>query len=207
MTGSELRSGERGALRLLEGLDFALSVHFPELVKRPALNLPRRGWLNLHPAYLPYNRGWHTPSWSILEGTPAGATLHQMVEEVDAGAIFARVEVPVRPFDTADTLYQRLLEAEFGLLVEQWPLIRSSEDWPVVRVDVHEGSLHHRTDLGADDLRRIDLGEIRPVEEVIGLLRALTTNRWSEAAYIEQGGRRILVRVEMCDEANVDSSP
>src|ERR1700694_4543671 len=59
-------------------LDYILGVHFPYLVPESVLAVSGRGFLNLHPAYLPFNRGWHTPTWAILEGTPVGATLHFM---------------------------------------------------------------------------------------------------------------------------------
>ena len=57
-------------------LDLILCVHFPYLLPPEVLSIPSKGCLNLHPAYLPWNRGWHTPSWAILEDTPGGATLH-----------------------------------------------------------------------------------------------------------------------------------
>src|SRR5262249_130543 len=59
-------------------LDFLVCVHFPYLIRQPVLDTAKKGALNLHPAYLPYNRGWHTPSWAILDDTPAGASLHFM---------------------------------------------------------------------------------------------------------------------------------
>ena len=68
-------------------LDYIICVHFPYIVPREILSIPKYGVTNLHPAYLPYNLGWHTPSWAILENTPIGATLHYMDECVDTGDI------------------------------------------------------------------------------------------------------------------------
>ena len=67
--------------------DYILSVHFPYLIPSEILAIPAIGTLNLHPAYLPYNRGWHTPTWAIYEGTPFGATLHWVDKGVDTGDI------------------------------------------------------------------------------------------------------------------------
>ena len=89
-------------------LDFIVGIHFPYIVPREVLEIPRHGVLNLHPAYLPYNRGWHTPSWAILEGTPIGATLHFMDEGIDTGQVVAQRRLDVLPGDTADSLYRRV---------------------------------------------------------------------------------------------------
>src|SRR5687768_16752102 len=51
-------------------LDYIIAVHFPYIFPPAVLSTPRLGVLNLHPALLPYNRGWHTATWAILEGTP-----------------------------------------------------------------------------------------------------------------------------------------
>lgn len=195
--GSQLQRPEvLQQLRSLE-LDVAISVHFPELVREEALALPRRGWLNLHPAYLPFNRGWHTPSWPILEGTPAGVTLHQMVAEVDAGDILARREVPVEPSDTADELYQRLLDAELELLLELWSTIRSPEPWPVTVNDTASGTVHRRSQLFSDEVQRLDLDAPTTARAVLDRLRALTTDRWDEAARFEVDGRTYRARIEI----------
>jgi methionyl-tRNA formyltransferase len=202
--GSRLRSAETVAwLRSLE-LDLALSVHFPDVVRAAALEAPRRGWLNLHPAFLPYNRGWHTPSWAILEGAPAGATLHEMVAAVDAGRIVARREVPVSPGDTAHTLYRKLLEVEVALLRETWRDVREGGGRRPIENDPAQGSLHRRDELLHDDVRLLDLDQPTTAGEVIDRLRALTTDRWSEAARYEVGGRRFAVRVEIRPEDDSD---
>lgn len=156
ISSSELDDGEALAELDSAGLDFALSVHFPHLIRPQLLTIPRRGWLNLHPAYLPWNRGWHTPSWSILEGTPAGVTLHRMTEAVDAGDIVARREVEVKPEDTAHSLYGRLLEEELRLLDDSWEIVRS-DAWPRIRNLASEGTVHRRVEIFTNEVQEIDL--------------------------------------------------
>jgi len=188
---------EEAGARLLADLelDYLLSVHFPYRVPGPILALPRIGPLNLHPAWLPYNRGWHTPSWAIYEGTPYGASLHWMSEEVDAGDLALCRRVEVRPDDTADRLYQRVLTAELGLLAEAIPrlilgtLPREPQTGP--------GTVHRRQDLAA--IQRLDLDQTRTVGETLTHLRALTTSRVDEAAWFEAAGRRYAVRVEIVE--------
>ena len=41
--------------------------------------------MNLHPSYLPYNRGKDPYVWSILNEKPFGTTIHEMNEKIDDG--------------------------------------------------------------------------------------------------------------------------
>src|ERR1051325_3465201 len=129
---AELRAAVGSAVPVLEGTvfkepeglsrpaalapDYILSVHYPYLFTRSVLDIPKLGTLNLHPAFLPYNRGWHTPSWAIIDGTPIGATLHWVDEGVDSGDVAMQSEVKIPPDDTAHSLYQRLVQVELELL-------------------------------------------------------------------------------------------
>lgn len=180
-------------LRSLE-LDYIVGVHFPYIVPETVLDIPRLGVLNLHPALLPYNRGWHTPSWAILDETPIGATLHFMDSGVDTGDIVAQAELDIRPDDTAHTLYSRLLDLEFELFKETWPLLASG-DPPRRKQSPNEGTSHNRADLSADSVQRLDLERSASVKDTLRTLRALTTNDVGEAAYFETGGQRYRVQV------------
>ena len=74
--------------------------------------------LNIHPSLLPKHRGLHTHARAIAAGDPEhGASVHFVIPELDAGAVIARVKVPVLPGDTPETLAARLLPREHALLV------------------------------------------------------------------------------------------
>jgi methionyl-tRNA formyltransferase len=88
--------------------EIAVSILFGYILRPEFLALPPAGCINLHPSLLPYNRGAHPNVWSIIEGTPAGTTLHYIDSGVDTGDIIAQREVPVEPIDTGETLYRRL---------------------------------------------------------------------------------------------------
>ena len=186
-------------LRRLD-LDYLVSVHFPYLVPAAVLALPRYGAVNLHPALLPYNRGWHTPTWAILDGTPAGATLHFMDEGVDSGDIVHQREVAVRPDDTADSLYQRVLAAEVDVFREAWPSLARREP-PRRPQSEGSGTVHTRQDLFSPEVQELRLDDRRPVRAVLKQLRALTTPSRAEASYFQEDGRRYRVRVEITEES------
>jgi methionyl-tRNA formyltransferase len=199
LVGSQFREPEGLDLLRSLDLDYMIGVHFPYVVPDDVLEIPRIGVVNLHPAFLPYNRGWHTPSWAILDQTPAGATVHFMDSGIDTGDIVAQTRVEVRPEDTADTLYRRVLQAEAGLFEETWPLLASG-DPPRRPQAAEEGTSHHRKDLADESIRRLDRDTPVPVEEVIRTVRALTTNDIGEAAYFEVDGHRYRVQITITPE-------
>lgn len=180
-------------------LDFIIGIHFPYLVPESVLAIPRHGVLNLHPAYLPYNRGWHTPSWAILDGTPVGATLHFMDADIDTGDIVHRKLATVAPDDTADKLYQKLKQLELETFIEAWPALA---DGSFARVSQHEevGTVHRRIDLFTESVQRLDLDSVVNTGQFLRRLRALTTNRLDEAAYFEVDGQRYRVQIAIHPE-------
>src|SRR5215208_6009965 len=106
------------------GLDYIVCVHFPYILRRPVLDAAKAGVLNLHPSYLPYNRGWHTPTWAILDGTPAGASLHYVDESLDTGDLVCQKQAEIDPSDTAHTLYAKLKLLEVQVFKEGWQRIK-----------------------------------------------------------------------------------
>jgi phosphoribosylglycinamide formyltransferase 1 len=69
--------------------------------------------LNIHPSLLPAFPGLHTHQRAIDAGCKlAGATVHQVTQELDHGPILAQAAVPVLAGDTADALAARVLTQE-----------------------------------------------------------------------------------------------
>ncbi|GLK65886.1 phosphoribosylglycinamide formyltransferase [Paracoccus kondratievae] len=72
--------------------------------------------LNIHPSLLPKYPGLHTHQRAIEAGdAEAGATVHLVTPELDAGPILGQVRVPVLPQDTAESLAARVLVQEHRL--------------------------------------------------------------------------------------------
>lgn len=75
--------------------------------------------LNIHPSLLPKYPGLHTHQRAIAAGdTEAGASVHLVTPELDAGPILGQARVPVLPGDTSDTLAARVLIQEHRLYPE-----------------------------------------------------------------------------------------
>ncbi|MFO7889758.1 MAG: formyltransferase family protein [bacterium] len=194
--GKNFRTSEsKQKLKELQ-LDYIIGIHFPYLIPKDVLNIPKIGFLNLHPAYLPYNRGWHTPSWAILDKTPIGATLHFMDEEIDCGDIILQKRLEVKPEDTADSLYQKILNLEYDVFKEAWPQLLSLKPSRHSQKN-RKGSIHKKEDLLKPDIQEINLNKKIKASDLIDQLRALTTNKLSEAAYFKINKKKYFIQISI----------
>lgn len=71
---------------------------------------------NIHPSLLPKYPGLHTHQRALDNGdTEAGASVHFVVPELDAGPLVIQARVPVFVGDDANTLAHRVLEQEHNI--------------------------------------------------------------------------------------------
>jgi len=80
--------------------DLALCWGFPWRIPQAALDVPRLGSVNCHPALLPRHRGPIPMAWAIRDGDGRyGVTWHRMDSELDTGPILAQASVPMEDDD------------------------------------------------------------------------------------------------------------
>jgi len=158
--------------------------------------VPESGCLNLHPAYLPYNRGANPNVWSIVDGTPAGVTLHYMDSEVDTGDIIARRRVDTEFSDTGKDLHGRLEDAQVELFRETWPEIAAGTVSSTAQAA--DSGTYHRTE-EFRELCRLDPEETVQIEEFLDRLRALTFPPYDNAE-IEIDGTAYHVEIDITEE-------
>jgi methionyl-tRNA formyltransferase len=93
-------------------------VAYGALLPQAALDIPPRGWVNLHFSLLPAWRGAAPVQHAILHGDDVtGASTFLIVKELDAGPVYGVVTEPVRPDDTTGSLLDRLSHSGAELLV------------------------------------------------------------------------------------------
>jgi len=156
--------------------------------------------LNCHNSYLPYSRGANSNVWSIIEEEPVGVTIHEMVENVDAGPIVAQRHVPLYPDDSGKDLYSRLIDATVGLLEDEWELIRDGT-YETKENSIEQGT-HHRSE-EFDELCELDLQAETTVKETIDKLRALTFPPFKNA-YFKRNGKKYYVDIDIQEADNID---
>jgi len=98
------------------------------LIPQVALDIPARGWVNLHFSVLPAWRGAAPVQHAILHGDDiTGATTFQIVRALDAGPVYGVLTEAIRPADTAGDLLDRLGAAGAELLVATLDGIEAGE--------------------------------------------------------------------------------
>jgi methionyl-tRNA formyltransferase len=73
---------------------------FPWKIPQAALDVPRLGSINLHPALLPRHRGPIPLAWALRDGDAVwGQTWHRMDAELDTGNLLVQGTVPIEDDD------------------------------------------------------------------------------------------------------------
>lgn len=176
--------------------DIGISAFFGCLLKPEAIQMFPNGCINLHSALLPCNGGWHTNVWPIIDGTPAGVTIHYIDAGVDTGDIIAQRRIPVEPTDTGGSLHEKITRDQVDLFKETWPLIRESKNSRTSQ-DRSKATVHRKAELG--EISGIDLDRTYRARGLINLLRARTYPPYPSAYYVE-GEKRTYVRIELVRE-------
>ena len=172
--------------------DIGISGWFGYILKPELLQVFKVGCINLHTAYLPWNRGWYTNVWPILDGSPAGMTIHFIDPGVDTGDLIAQRRIPVEITDTGGSLHYKITSGMVEFFKETWPLILEGK-YTRTSQDHSKATIYRRGVLAALDC--IDPDRECPAGELLNLLRARTYPPYP-AAYFIKDGQRIYVRVE-----------
>ncbi len=108
------------ATKLVQDLqpDLGVIVAYGGLVREPLLSTPRLGWINLHFSLLPRWRGAAPVQRAIMAGDDiTGATVFQLVPELDAGDVFGRMTETIGAHQTAGNLLESLAGSGAELLM------------------------------------------------------------------------------------------
>jgi methionyl-tRNA formyltransferase len=148
--------------------DLGVIVAYGGLVKQPLLSIPRLGWINLHFSLLPRWRGAAPVQHAIMAGDEiTGATVFQLVPELDAGDIFGRMTLPIGKHQTAGGLLDSLAVSGADLLVRVVSAISDG----TARAQPQEGDVTLAPKL-ANQAGEIDWN--RSAEMISHLIRAVT---------------------------------
>ncbi len=108
--------------------DVVVSVNAPQIFKRPLLELPRLGCLNVHGALLPRYRGRLPSFWVLLNREKeTGVTVHLMNEELDDGPILLQQTVPIASGETQHSLIRKTKKVGARLLLEALDLLEEGK--------------------------------------------------------------------------------
>jgi methionyl-tRNA formyltransferase len=117
--------GEEFLARLRElQPDISVVVAYGHILPREAIELPRRGTINIHASLLPALRGAGPIQAAIREGhAHTGVTIMRMAQKLDAGPIILQLLTPVNDDETYGELALRLSELGATALIESLALM------------------------------------------------------------------------------------
>lgn len=92
--------------------DIIFSFYYRYMISPEILSIPPLGAFNVHGSLLPAYRGRCPVNWVLVHGEKrTGVTIHRMTEKPDRGNIVVQKAVPIKPNDTARTLFNRITKA------------------------------------------------------------------------------------------------
>ena len=173
--------------------DIGFLVWWPKIIKQPLLNMPRYGFINTHPSFLPHNRGKHYNFWALVEQSPFGVSLHFVEDGVDNGDIVAQDLISYDWEDNGESLYNKAQNAMVNLFKKAYPKILNL-GFARQKQDVNSGSFHLANEI--NKASQINLDDTYKARDLLNLLRARTFPSYP-ACWFKDGVNEYEVRIEI----------
>jgi methionyl-tRNA formyltransferase len=168
-TVASINDDQARALLSTLALDLAFVIGWTQIVRRETRDLVRVGMIGAHASMLPANRGRAPINWALIHGcTQTGNSLIWLADDVDSGDLIAQTRIPISPYDTCASLYERVAASNRDLILAVLPQLVSGGRPGVPQTAPREPPLPGRRP--ADGL--IDWS--RPAQAVYDFVRALT---------------------------------
>ena len=165
--------------------DVATVVAYGKILPQELLDVPPRGFVNVHFSLLPEYRGAAPVQRSLMEGrTRTGVSLMVLTAGMDEGPLLAAEEVEIRPDESAGMLGVRLAGIGAELLADVLPRYVGGEIEPEEQDDA---GATYAPKVTTDEAR---LDWTRPASELDGFVRGLDPE---PGAWTELGGARLKV--------------
>jgi len=115
-----LRKDQQITARLRElDLDAAVVAAYGKIIPEVLLEIPRYGFLNIHPSLLPKYRGAAPVNWALINGeSETGVSIMQLDAGMDSGPIYVQEKAVIGPHETAQELSERLRDRGVELLLD-----------------------------------------------------------------------------------------
>lgn len=174
-------------------LDLGFLAWWPKIIKQPLINLPKHGFINTHPSFLPHNRGKHYNFWALVERTKFGVSLHFVEEGIDNGDILAQAIIPYDWEDNGESLYNKASYEMTKLFKKTYPSIRTF-NIERQKQNLNDGSFHLSSEI--NEMSHINLDDAYTARDLLNLLRARTF-RGHPACWFKDDDNEYEVRVEI----------
>ena len=170
-------------------IDLVVSYLYWRKIRKPLIEGPNYGCINLHPAILPDWKGCAGYNVAILNKLPEwGGTVHYVNEEIDTGKI---IKVEKFPFDyhteTAKTLEKKTQDVLMQLYKDTILEIKYKNSYlDTLKVDNSKGTYISRKQM--NDMKKVDINNLEN-EDLDVKCRAFWFPPY-DGAYIEVNGKK-----------------
>lgn len=111
--------------------DICVIAHFQRLIKGELLNIPKKGFINLHPSLLPDYRGMSPQHWPIINGEKeSGVTVHYVDSGVDTGDIIIQEKFSLNENDYVSDLQNKWIKIYDHIMIDA--INRIMDNSPVI---------------------------------------------------------------------------
>lgn len=183
------------AVEILRSLspELAVVVAYGKLLPAAALEIPKRGCINVHGSLLPKYRGAAPIQWSVLNGDEyAGVTTMQLNEGMDTGDMLLQAKTPIGANETSGELFDRLSVLGAELLIQTISAVEEGRLCPQKQAE-EEASYAPMLSRGM-----AELDWANPAPKLHHLICGLSP--WPCAQTTLQGKRLKLYKSELCAE-------
>ena len=89
--------------------DIVVVVAYGKLIPKRILDLPKKGFINIHASLLPKWRGAAPIQRAIMNlDKEIGISIMKIIEELDSGPIIKKIKIDIDPFDSSGKILERL---------------------------------------------------------------------------------------------------
>lgn len=173
--------------------DLGILAWWPKIIKIDLIKKAKRGFLNTHPSFLPYNRGKHYNFWALVEQVPFGVTLHMVDRGIDTGPIISQKKIEYDWLDNGQSLYEKAQQEMISLFKETYPVLRNGDVATKQQNDI-EGSFHHSSEIHSKS--KIELDEEYVARDLLNLMRARTFTG-HPSCWFEDGEKQYEVSIKI----------
>lgn len=176
--------------------DLGIIAYYGKIIPKKELEIPKHGFINIHPSLLPKYRGPSPVRSAILAGDcVTGVTIHITTPKVDAGQIIAQKEFPIDPEDTYESLEEKLMLEGAEMLPD------AIENWISGNVAPREQNESDATYAKIFKTEDGHIDWIKTPEEISRQIRALSPN---PGVFTIWNGKRLLILKAVPETASHD---
>ena len=176
--------------KIISSYDLVISLNCAQIFPEKLINGVK--CINIHPGYNPDTRGIFSEVFALKYNTRIGATIHEMDLELDHGPVIARETVEKNDWDTAGSLYEKIIDKQFELFEKHFDEILKDT---YTTFTVSEGKVYSKKDF--QTLQKLDLNEKKTTREFIDHLRAMTFEGYDNCFFIDEEGRKVFVSIRL----------